>query len=172
MKPTSMKAFLEYVFAKAGDDYVKRSRVFVAEIRKAKNARFMDEALAGYFSQNHYRLTKKPPTPEEIEQRRKTKEAAVARVGKMFDIVITRRAKNLLAENAGAMPTLDYLPAGPVPKAIPTGKILVHNSVRPSKRIGSRGFRAWWDEAANKADWKECRCGWCADLGEHYTTRR
>jgi hypothetical protein len=30
-----------------------------------------------------------------------------------------------------------------VPKAIPPGQVLVHNTVRPTRRLGSRGFRAW-----------------------------
>jgi hypothetical protein len=67
---------------------------------------------------------------------------------------------------------LDYLPMGPVPKAIPAGKILVHNTVTPTRKIGNRGFRAWWDDAANAKNWKECDCGWGAEIGPHYTTRR
>ena len=49
-------------------------------------------------------------------------------------------AKNttMLVETKKTM--LDYLPAGKMPKEIPAGKILVHNSVRPSRRIGDKAL--------------------------------
>ena len=30
-----------------------------------------------------------------------------------------------------------------IPQNVPTGKIVVHNTVRPAKQLGMRGFRAW-----------------------------
>ncbi len=35
----------------------------------------------------------------------------------------------------------DYLSS--IPHSIPPGKIIAHNNVRPTKRLGDRGFRAW-----------------------------
>jgi len=48
----------------------------------------------------------------------------------------------------------------------PPGRILVHNRVRPTARLGSRGFRAYW--ARPGAEFVLCDCGWRPDLGEHY----
>jgi hypothetical protein len=81
-------------------------------------------------------------------------------------------AKNttMLVETKKTM--LDYLPAGKMPKEIPAGKILVHNSVRPSRRIGYKGSRAWWDDKGNADNSDKCDCGWGAELGEHYIARR
>jgi hypothetical protein len=65
------------------------------------------------------------------------------------------------------MPT--YLEA--LPSAIPTGRVLVHNFVRPTRRLGSRGFRAWLD-SADRADLVRCECGWAPELGEHFRVGR
>jgi hypothetical protein len=29
------------------------------------------------------------------------------------------------------------------PRTVPAGRFLVHNHIRPTRRLGSRGFRAW-----------------------------
>ena len=52
------------------------------------------------------------------------------------------------------------------PDAVPSGKVLVHNHVRPAKRIGTRGFRAWLDEPSDH--YEPCTCGWAPHLPEHY----
>ena len=36
---------------------------------------------------------------------------------------------------------LEYLDR--LPTAVPLNRVLVHNTVRPTRRLGSRGFRAW-----------------------------
>jgi hypothetical protein len=56
-----------------------------------------------------------------------------------------------------------------VPKAVPAGKILVHNRGRPTARLGSRAFRAWLDGPGDR--YEPCRCGWAANLPEHYQVR-
>ena len=33
-----------------------------------------------------------------------------------------------------------------LPATVPTGLVLVQNSARPAKRLGTRGFRAWLDQ--------------------------
>jgi prophage regulatory protein len=66
-----------------------------------------------------------------------------------------------------------YLPSGTRVtdiEAIPPGKILVHNHVRPAERQGERGFRFWWaDDAARH---EPCDCGWAPHLPAHYRGRR
>jgi len=65
--------------------------------------------------------------------------------------------------------TAEYLTV--LPRSIPEGKWLVHNTVRPTRRLGSRGFRAWLDEAGT--DQREQRpCGWAPELGLHYRVSR
>ena len=58
----------------------------------------------------------------------------------------------------------DYI--SELPDAIPPGRILVHNSVRPAKRMGYRGFRAWL--SFPKPKYVICDCKWASNLGEHY----
>jgi hypothetical protein len=53
-----------------------------------------------------------------------------------------------------------------LPSAVPAGKVLVHNSVRPSRRLGTRGFRAWLQSPSERL--MVCDCDWAADLGKHY----
>ena len=45
-----------------------------------------------------------------------------------------------------------------LPATVPTGLVLVHNSVRPAKRLGTRGFRARLDSPA-------ALCHLCLRLG-------
>jgi hypothetical protein len=53
-----------------------------------------------------------------------------------------------------------------LPDAIPPGRYLVHNHVRPTRRLGTRGFRAWLQ---NDLDDREvCPCKWAPELGTHY----
>ena len=57
-----------------------------------------------------------------------------------------------------------------VPAAVPDGQWLVHNNVRPTRRLGSRGFRAWLSEPDAKR-WMPCGCGWAPEVGSHYRRR-
>ena len=53
-----------------------------------------------------------------------------------------------------------------LPKAVPEGKFLVHNRVRPARHLNHHGFRAWL--TAQPDDIYVCDCGWAAELGDHY----
>jgi hypothetical protein len=55
-------------------------------------------------------------------------------------------------------------------RTIPAGDALVHNSVRPTLRLGSRGFQAWL-EPLNTQTLEVCDCGWASELGAHYRVR-
>jgi hypothetical protein len=63
---------------------------------------------------------------------------------------------------------LDYL--GVIPHEVPAGRIVVHNSVRPTRWLGSRGFRAWLAEPAD--EYVACDCAWAPELGIHYRVHR
>ena len=60
---------------------------------------------------------------------------------------------------------LDYLRV--VPKQVPEGRVVVHNFVRPTQRLGSRGFHAWTEPVGtpNRIVWT---CDWAPHLPEHY----
>jgi hypothetical protein len=49
-----------------------------------------------------------------------------------------------------------------LPAAVPTDRVLVHNFVlRPVRRLGVRGFRAWLSPASADQTWLEaCDCEW------------
>jgi hypothetical protein len=49
-----------------------------------------------------------------------------------------------------------------LPDDIPHDRVLVHNRVRPAKRLNSRGFRAWLQPPAGNLE--TCSCGWAAEL--------
>jgi hypothetical protein len=57
-----------------------------------------------------------------------------------------------------------------LPKTVPDGEWLVHNNVRPTSRLGSRGFRAWLADP-DDSRWKLCDCDWAPELGDHYRLR-
>jgi hypothetical protein len=68
------------------------------------------------------------------------------------------------------MPKLDYLPPGSaIPDELPSGKILVHNHVRPAQRQGERGFRFWLAQPEER--YLRCDCGWAPELPEHWVDR-
>jgi len=50
---------------------------------------------------------------------------------------------------------------------LPAGQVLVHNSVRPTLRLGHRGFRAWTQ--VRTARLERCPCGWAARV--HYRVK-
>ena len=62
---------------------------------------------------------------------------------------------------------LDY--PSHLPVIIPVGQVLVHNSVRPAWRQGTRGFRYWLQRPAGNLE--VCPCQWAPELGEHYRIR-
>lgn len=55
-----------------------------------------------------------------------------------------------------------------IPATIPPDRVLVHNNVRPTRRLGQRGFRAWYEPAARSQRLAICYCGWAPELGIHY----
>jgi hypothetical protein len=74
--------------------------------------------------------------------------------------VLARRS-----EGESMSPAMTYLTTLPV--VLPDdGRVLVHNSVRPTPRLGSRGFRAWLQPRSNALE--PCACGWAPELGPHY----
>jgi hypothetical protein len=57
-----------------------------------------------------------------------------------------------------------------VPKSAPSGKIVVHNHVRPTGKLGPRWFRAWLDEPSPR--YEVCPCEWAPELDAHYRVCR
>jgi hypothetical protein len=55
-----------------------------------------------------------------------------------------------------------------LPAAVPDGRVLVHNSVRPSRQ-GQRGSRYWLQPPADNLE--ICGCGWASELGDHYRVK-
>ena len=54
-----------------------------------------------------------------------------------------------------------------VPKVVPSGKIIVHNHIRPRRVLGDGGFRAWITDPDDEK-YELCTCGWARHLSEHY----
>ena len=54
-----------------------------------------------------------------------------------------------------------------LPHVIPGDMVLVHNHVRPTRRLGSHGFRAWLT-APDSATFAICGCGWAPERGQHF----
>ena len=52
--------------------------------------------------------------------------------------------------------------------AIPDGRILVHNHIRPTREPGLTGFRAWSEPAPASEHLEVCPCDWAPELGQHY----
>jgi hypothetical protein len=63
----------------------------------------------------------------------------------------------------GAMRYLRTIPGQEEP---PAGRVVVHNSVRPTKNLGSRGFRAWVQVPSDRL--VRCDCSWAPALQAHY----
>jgi hypothetical protein len=63
-----------------------------------------------------------------------------------------------------------YVTRVPSPDEIPAGMVLAHNQVRPTRRIGARGFRAWLQAPADTLE--VCACGWAPEVPAHYRVRR
>ena len=64
---------------------------------------------------------------------------------------------------------MEYLRS--LPKVVPAGKVLVHNSVRPSRRQGNRGARFWLSPEGTER-LEHCPCDWAPELGQHYRVTR
>jgi hypothetical protein len=64
---------------------------------------------------------------------------------------------------------IEYLSS--LPQAVPADRVLVHNNVRPTRRLGSRGFRAWLARP-DLERLERCPCNWAPELGAHYRVRR
>lgn len=60
---------------------------------------------------------------------------------------------------------IEYL--GSIPKQIPRGRVLVHNTVKPGARSGNRGSR-FWLESGTRKELEKCDCGWHPKLKAHY----
>ena len=65
----------------------------------------------------------------------------------------------------------EYLTTVPSAGEVPAGHIVVHNRVRPARRLGTRGFRAFLT-ARDPQRYESCDCGWAPEVGEHYRVRR
>lgn len=63
---------------------------------------------------------------------------------------------------------LDMMPK--LPWSAPEGTYLVHNNVRPTRHLGSGGFRAWLQKDLVKRE--ICPCGRAPELGAHYRVSR
>jgi hypothetical protein len=67
-----------------------------------------------------------------------------------------RCAPNSIAGAAAATRGIEYLKTVPIALP-PDGRVIVHNYVRPAKRLGGRGFRAWLQFADDHLE--ACHCG-------------
>ena len=57
-----------------------------------------------------------------------------------------------------------------LPTTVPSDQRLVHNRVQPTRRLGSRGFRAWL-VSADHDGLEVCGCAWAPELGPHFRVR-
>lgn len=58
-----------------------------------------------------------------------------------------------------------------IPAATPPARVVVHNHVQPpTRRLGLRGFRAWFAPLSDRLE--VCDCGWAPEIGEHYRVVR
>jgi hypothetical protein len=64
---------------------------------------------------------------------------------------------------------MEYVRA--IPVVVPPDRALVYNHVRPTRRVGSRGFRAWL-VAPDPDRLVRCPCAWAPELGLHFRVRR
>jgi hypothetical protein len=62
---------------------------------------------------------------------------------------------------------MEYL--SKIPSGVPDGRVVVHNTVRPTQRLGTRGFRAWFAEPSERLE--VCGCNWAPTLGAHYRVK-
>jgi hypothetical protein len=59
-----------------------------------------------------------------------------------------------------------------LPASVPwDGTVMVHNSVRPTRKLAERGgFRAWLQVPDLALE--SCPCGWAAEVGPHFRVRQ
>ena len=108
------------------------------------------------------------PAPSLLEARRLTKARPGPPSG--YDHPPVRPLPGLRAAILPGQLTLDggevvkYLSR--VPAEVPAGWVVVHNDVQPTRRLSSRGFRAWLTGPSDRLS--VCECDWAPELGEHY----
>jgi hypothetical protein len=68
-------------------------------------------------------------------------------------------AERLLADGADVVYLYRILPA----ELIPDGVVVVHSHVRPRRRLGWDGFRAWLQEPTERLE--RCDCKWAPETG-------
>lgn len=56
-----------------------------------------------------------------------------------------------------------------IPSDVPTGQVLVHNTVKPARRQSTRGFRYWLQQGG--VGLVVCDCQWAPELSVHYQIR-
>jgi hypothetical protein len=56
-----------------------------------------------------------------------------------------------------------------MPMVVPAGRVLVHNNLRPTRRFGVRGFRAWLQNSTDGLE--RCDCGFAPLIATHYRVR-
>ena len=61
-----------------------------------------------------------------------------------------------------------------IPPKLPAGRVLVHNDVRPTRTLGSQGFRAWTQIMDDTIEPCRCNFGGCKNskLHKHYRVKR
>jgi hypothetical protein len=74
--------------------------------------------------------------------------------------------ERLLADGADIVYLGLILPA----ELIPDGVVVVHNHVRPRRRLGYDGFRAWVQRPTDRLE--VCPCTWAPEAGVHYRIGR
>lgn len=74
------------------------------------------------------------------------------------------------AEVALAHEGITYLFCIPTAIEVPAELVVVHNNVQPTRRLGSRGFRAWLQPPHEYL--VVCECGWAPETGTHYRVER
>jgi hypothetical protein len=107
-----------------------------------------------------------------VEQERKDPKARqrrkeiVAKAGQAsWDKLTKAEREARIARMVAARYNIEYLRV--LPKASPKdGRVLVHNSVRPTRHLDTRGFRAWLQPKTESL--AVCDCGWAVELGPHY----
>jgi hypothetical protein len=84
---------------------------------------------------------------------------------------LARQSKVLAGKRARRLAEsgMEYLQR--LPDFVPADKVLVHNQVRATSRLGLRGFRVWLS-SSDPAKLEICACGWAPELGQHFRVRQ
>lgn len=114
------------------------------------------------------RIKRGAMTIEQINRRRLVvkDDEALSAENRWLDI-----AANVLSGTPPETKVRDILPdyLSRIPSSVPQDKIVVHNHVRPRRRLGASGFRAWLSDPA--PNYEKCPCGWAPELDVHYRMR-